>query len=45
MSAADYYKLGAEALRNDKARAAEIEALLMAKLERWEALDARAFSS
>jgi len=42
MAAPDYYRQPPEALRADQARAAEIEALLMAKLERWEALEARA---
>ena len=42
MTAPDYFRLPPEALRADQARAAEIEALLMAKLERWEALEARA---
>jgi len=41
MRAPDYYKVGAEALRRDKARADEIEGLLMEKLERWAVLDAR----
>jgi ATP-binding cassette subfamily F protein uup len=41
MSAADYYKQGADVLRTDRARAAEIETLLAAKLERWVELEAR----
>jgi ABC transport system ATP-binding/permease protein len=39
MSGPEYYKQPADALRVDQARAAEIEALLMKKLERWEALE------
>jgi ATP-binding cassette subfamily F protein uup len=42
MSGPDYYRLGAEELRNDKKRAYEIEALLMNKLERWEELEGKA---
>jgi len=42
MSRPDYYKLGAEELKKDRKRADEIEALLMEKLERWEALEAKA---
>jgi len=41
MSAADYYKHGADVMRADRARAAEIETLLAAKLERWVELEAR----
>jgi ATP-binding cassette subfamily F protein uup len=37
----DYYRRPADALRADQARVAEIEALLMQKLERWEALESR----
>ena len=39
MGAADYYKQPADALRADQARHAEIEALLLEKLERWHALE------
>ena len=39
MSAPEYFRQGAEALRADRARAEEIEALLMHKLERWHALE------
>jgi ATP-binding cassette subfamily F protein uup len=39
MSAPDYFRQGPEALRADRARSAEIEALLMEKLERWHALE------
>jgi len=38
----EYFRQGAELLRADQARNAEIEALLMEKLERWEALEAKA---
>ena len=42
MSAADYHKQGAEAIRRDRARVAEIEHELAERFERWAALDARA---
>jgi len=42
MSAPDYYRQSPDILRADQARAAEIEQLLMKKLERWEALEAKA---
>ena len=42
MAGADYYRQPPEALREDQRRSAEIEALLMEKLERWEALEAKA---
>jgi ATP-binding cassette subfamily F protein uup len=42
MSAPDYFRQPAEALRTDQSRSGEIEALLMKKLERWEALEAKA---
>jgi ATP-binding cassette subfamily F protein uup len=42
MSAPDYYRQSPDILRADQARSAEIEAQLMAKLERWEALEAKA---
>ncbi|MFL6570978.1 MAG: ATP-binding cassette domain-containing protein [Burkholderiales bacterium] len=41
MSAPDYFKQSPEALRADRSRSAEIEALLMEKLERWHALEER----
>ncbi len=41
MAAPDYWQPG-EALRGGQKRSAEIEALLMEKLERWEALEAKA---
>ena len=42
MHAADYYRQPPGVLRADQQRTAEIEALLMEKLERWETLEARA---
>ena len=42
MSAADYFRNSPDILRADQARGAEIEAQLMAKLERWETLEAKA---
>jgi ABC transport system ATP-binding/permease protein len=45
MSAGDYYRLGAEEVKRDRRRAEEIEGELTGKLERWEALEARSFSS
>jgi ABC transport system ATP-binding/permease protein len=41
MSGPDYFRQQAEALRADRARSDEIEALLMEKLERWHALGER----
>ena len=41
MSAPDYFRQPPEALRADRARGEEIEALLMHKLERWQSLDDR----
>jgi ATP-binding cassette subfamily F protein uup len=41
MSAPDYYRQPPEVLRADQSRSAEIEALLLEKLERWEALEAK----
>jgi len=41
-SAPDYFKAGAQALRTDSKRAGEIERALLAKLERWEALEGKA---
>jgi ABC transport system ATP-binding/permease protein len=37
----DYYKQPPDALRADRARTDEIEQLLLEKLERWEALEAK----
>jgi len=42
MSSPDYYRQPPQALRDDQARAAQIERLLDEKLERWAALDGRA---
>jgi ATP-binding cassette subfamily F protein uup len=42
MSAIDYHKHGADAIKRDRARTAEIEHELAEKFERWAALDARA---
>ena len=42
MSDAEYYRQGADVLMADQQRSAGIEALLHEKLERWEALEARA---
>jgi ABC transport system ATP-binding/permease protein len=39
MSSADYHKLGAQVMRDDSARAGEIEELLLAKFARWEVLE------
>ena len=44
MAAPDYYKQGADVMRTDRARAAEIETLLAAKLERWVELEGRVSS-
>jgi len=41
MSAPEYYRQPPDALRADQARGAEIERLLLEKLERWEALEAK----
>ena len=37
----EYYRQPHDALRADQQRTAEIESLLLAKLERWEALEAK----
>ena len=42
MCAPDYFRLGPDALKADRERAAEIEHQMTAKFERWSALDARA---
>ena len=42
MSEPDYYRQPPEELRADQRRIGEIESLLLQKLERWEALEARA---
>jgi len=41
MAAPDYYRRPPDLLRADQSRSAEIETLLMEKLERWEALEAK----
>jgi len=41
MNGRDYHKQGADSIRRDRARAAEIEHALADKFERWAALDAR----
>jgi ATP-binding cassette subfamily F protein uup len=41
MNSADYYRQSAETLRADGARAEQIEALLLEKLERWETLESK----
>ena len=40
MSAPDYHLEGAPRIRADRQRLEELEALLLAKFERWEALEA-----
>ncbi|MBS0389260.1 MAG: ATP-binding cassette domain-containing protein, partial [Proteobacteria bacterium] len=40
MCGPDYFRTGADRMRTDRARATEIETLLMARLERWEQLEA-----
>ena len=42
MHGAGYYRQDADAIRADTARSAELESLLMEKLERWDALESRA---
>ncbi len=42
MSAPEYYRQPPDLLRADQQRSAEIEKLLLEKLERWEALEAKA---
>lgn len=41
MSGADYHRQGAQQIRADRKRAEDIEALLLEKFDRWEALEAR----
>jgi len=41
MCAPDYFRLGPDALKADRERAAEIEHLMTAKFERWSELDAK----
>ncbi|MBM3370546.1 MAG: ABC transporter ATP-binding protein, partial [Betaproteobacteria bacterium] len=40
MSSSNYYRLGPEQMRQDKARVDQIDDELLALLERWEALQA-----
>ena len=40
MSTPDYHQQGAAQIRTDRKRLEEIETLLLAKFERWEALEA-----
>jgi ATP-binding cassette subfamily F protein uup len=42
MSAADYYRAGAQRIKEDRQRAQTVETLLLEKLERWEALESLA---
>ena len=42
MSELDYYREPPDVLRVDQTRSPEIEAQLMEKLERWEALETKA---
>jgi len=42
ISAPEYFRQGPEELKRDAKRAEEIEALLIEKLEKWEALEAKA---
>jgi ATP-binding cassette subfamily F protein uup len=44
MSSADYHKQGADAIKADRKRAADLEHLLAAKFERWSALDQKIVS-
>jgi ATP-binding cassette subfamily F protein uup len=44
MGAPEYFRQPSDLLRAERKRNAEIEALLMEKLERWEALEAKAKS-
>ena len=39
MSSADYHRRGPDQIRDDRARSAQIEALLLAKFDRWESLE------
>ena len=42
MCAPDYHRVGAEQMRRDRERAAELATLIAARMERWEALEALA---
>jgi ATP-binding cassette subfamily F protein uup len=41
MSSADYHRQGPDQMKADRKRAQDIEALLLEKFDRWEALEAR----
>jgi hypothetical protein len=41
MSGTAYYRLGAQQMKDDRKRGAELEQLLNEKYARWEALEAR----
>ena len=41
MAGADYYRQPPDAIREDQRRHVEIDRLLLEKLERWEALEAK----
>ncbi|HMN44389.1 MAG TPA: ATP-binding cassette domain-containing protein [Povalibacter sp.] len=41
MSSADYHRQGPDQIKTDRKRAEDIEALLLQKFDRWEALEAR----
>jgi ATP-binding cassette subfamily F protein uup len=45
MSAPEYFRQPPEALKADQRRSGEIEALLMKKLQRWEALESKALAA
>ena len=42
MSAPDYHRQGAEAIKADRQRAVEVERLLADRFARWDALEAKA---
>jgi ATP-binding cassette subfamily F protein uup len=42
MAAPDYYRVGGAVMKADQARSEELESLIHAQLERWEALEAKA---
>jgi ATP-binding cassette subfamily F protein uup len=45
MSAPEYFRQSADVLKADQKRDGEIEALLMKKLQRWEALESKALAA
>jgi ATP-binding cassette subfamily F protein uup len=45
MSAPEYFRQAPEALKVDQQRNVELEALLMKKLQRWEALESKALAA